>query len=157
MRPMSFTAAHEALVRRRATFVPDFLATPLGFSALRSSARAIFPIASARVRCRSLVKAAPLRGTAAAPPPPGSALRTPARHGRAAHSQGSWHLRGNGERLGPWCRGVTDEHQSGARRVLSRQNSLPSGSARTCHGSSPVWPMSAGRAPSLRRRSSSAS
>jgi transposase len=59
--------------------------------------------------------------------------------------------------LGPWCRGVTDEHQSGSRRVLSRQNSLPSGSARTCHCSSPVWPMSAGRAPSLRRRSSSAS
>jgi hypothetical protein len=59
--------------------------------------------------------------------------------------------------LGPRCRGVTDEHQSGSRRVLSRQNALPSGSARTCHGSSPVWPMSAGRAPSLRRRSSSAS
>jgi hypothetical protein len=59
--------------------------------------------------------------------------------------------------LGPRCRGVTDEHQSGSRRVLSRQNALPSGSARTCHGSSPVWPMSAGRAPSFRRRSSSAS
>ncbi len=59
--------------------------------------------------------------------------------------------------LGTWCRGVTDEHQSGLRRALSRQNSLPSGSARTCHCSSPVWPMSAGRAPSFRRRSSSAS
>ena len=47
--------------------------------------------------------------------------------------------------------------QSGERRALSRQNSLPSGSARTCHCSSPVWPMSAGRAPSSRRRSSSAS
>jgi hypothetical protein len=47
--------------------------------------------------------------------------------------------------------------QSGLRRALSRQNSLPSGSARTCQDSSPVWPMSAGRAPSLRRRSSSAS
>jgi hypothetical protein len=60
-------------------------------------------------------------------------------------------------RLGTWCRGVTDEHQSGLRRALSRQNSLPSGSARTCQCSCPVWPMSAGRAPSFRRRSSSAS
>ena len=49
------------------------------------------------------------------------------------------------------------EHQSGLRRALSRQNSLPSGSTRTCHCSCPVWPMSAGRAPSFRRRSSSAS
>ena len=59
--------------------------------------------------------------------------------------------------LGTWCRGVTDAHQSGLRRALSRQNSLPSGSTRTCHCSCPVWPMSAGRAPSFRRRSSSAS
>src|SRR6266566_4956438 len=29
----------------------------------------------------------------------------------------------------------------------SRQNSLPSGSASTCHPSSRCWPMSAGRAP----------
>ena len=35
--------------------------------------------------------------------------------------------------LGPWCRGVTDEHQSGSRPVLSGQKSLPSRSARTCH------------------------
>ncbi len=53
--------------------------------------------------------------------------------------------------------GVRLMHQSGSRRVLSRQNSLPSGSVRTCHGSCPLWPMSAGRAPSFRRRSSSAS
>jgi hypothetical protein len=43
------------------------------------------------------------------------------------------------------------------RRACRRQNSLPSGSARQCQDSSPVWPMSAGRAPSFRRRSSSAS
>lgn len=43
------------------------------------------------------------------------------------------------------------------RRRRSRQNSLPSGSSRTCHCSSPVWPISAGRAPIFRRRSSSAS
>jgi hypothetical protein len=55
------------------------------------------------------------------------------------------------------ARGVTDEHHSGLRRALSRQNSLPSGSDRTCHDSSPVWPMSAGRAPSFSRRTSSAS
>jgi hypothetical protein len=60
-----------------------------------------------------------------------------------------------GDDLGPFPGPL--QYQSGARRVLSRQNSLPSGSARTCHCSSPVWPMSAGRAPSLRRRSSSES
>ncbi len=42
------------------------------------------------------------------------------------------------------------------RRRRRRQNSFPSGSSRTCHCSSPVCPISAGRAPISRRRSSSA-
>ena len=42
-------------------------------------------------------------------------------------------------------------------RVRRRQNSLPSGSARTCQLSVPVWPMSAGLAPRASSRSSSAS
>jgi hypothetical protein len=42
---------------------------------------------------------------------------------------------------GPRCHGETDENQSEARRAWSRHNLLPSESARTCHGSSPVWPI----------------
>ena len=47
--------------------------------------------------------------------------------------------------------------QRGLSRVCRRQNSLPSGSARTCQFSAPVWPTSAGLAPRASNRSSSAS
>jgi GT2 family glycosyltransferase len=47
--------------------------------------------------------------------------------------------------------------QRGWSRVCRRQNSLPSGSARTCQLSVPVWPTSAGLAPRASSRSSSAS
>jgi hypothetical protein len=42
-------------------------------------------------------------------------------------------------------------------RVCRRQNSLPSGSVRTCQPSVPAWPTSAGLAPGASSRSSSAS
>lgn len=54
-------------------------------------------------------------------------------------------------------RGPGGHDQSGFRRARSRQNWLPSGSARTCQDSAPLWPTSAGRAPSMSSRSSSAS
>ncbi len=46
--------------------------------------------------------------------------------------------------------------QSGWRRVLSRQNSLSSGSASTCQDASAGWPMSISLAPAASSRSSSA-
>src|SRR5262249_15745487 len=66
----------------RARSVPDALRTVAGFLLSWSSARARSPRASATLRCRSSVKAAPLR-VAAARPSPGYALETPARRGRA--------------------------------------------------------------------------
>jgi len=84
-------------------------------------------------------------------PETGRVPTAPPRHGRTERPAP---LRDSRPRAG---RAFTGGADAQLRRAFKRQNSLPSGSARQCQGSSPVWPTSAGRAPSFRRRSSSAS